>query len=258
MQCIILAGGRGERLSEETFFRPKPLVEIAGMPIIWHIMKLYSYHGINDFLICCGYKGYLIKEFFVNYFLHTSDVTIDLQSNFLEIHDRKTEPWKVTLVDTGLNTMTGARLKKVESYIHDDKFVCFTYGDGVSNINISQLISSHKKYGRQATVSAVKPPGRFGAIELNENIVTNFVEKPAGDGGYINGGFFVINTEVIKSLPTNEDLVWEDQPLKQLAADSQLNAFIHEGFWHPMDTLRDKTLLDKLWSAGEAPWKVWE
>ena len=257
MKCIILAGGRGERLSEETSLRPKPLVEIGGMPILWHIMKLYSHHGVNEFVICCGYKGYLIKDFFANYFLHTSDVTIDLQNNSLEIHNQRTEPWKVTLVDTGVNTMTGARLKKVERYIREEISVCFTYGDGVSNIDITRLIATHKNCGRQVTVSAVKPPGRFGAMEISGNSVKNFVEKPLGDGGFINGGFFVINTDVIKKLPTSESLVWENEPLKQLARTEELNAYVHHGFWHPMDTLRDKNFLEGLWNCGNAPWKVW-
>ena len=253
---MILAGGLGTRISEETSLRPKPMVEVGGKPILWHIMKIYSAHGVNDFVICCGYKGYVIKEYFANYFLHMSDVTFDMSNqNSMQIHQHFAEPWKVTLVDTGENTQTGGRLKRVRDYIKDEDF-CFTYGDGVSNINITELIAFHKNHGKQATVTAVQPPGRFGALELNGTSVTNFVEKPHGDGMYINGGFFVLSPRVI-DLVEEDSTIWERKPLEKLAISNQLEAFLHQDFWQPMDTLRDKQHLKELWSSGKAPWKVW-
>ena len=256
MKAVILAGGLGTRISEETSIRPKPMVEVGGKPILWHIMKIYSAHGVTDFVICCGYKGYVIKEYFANYFLHMSDVTFDMSNhNSMQIHQQFAEPWKVTLVDTGENTQTGGRLKRVRDYVKDEDF-CFTYGDGVSNINITDLIAFHKKHGKQATVSAVQPPGRFGALDLNGTAVTNFVEKPHGDGMYINGGFFVLSPKVI-DLIEEDSTIWERTPLEKLATSNQLEAFLHQDFWQPMDTLRDKEHLEELWSSGKAPWKVW-
>lgn len=255
MKAVILAGGLGTRLSEETSLKPKPMIEIGGKPILWHILKLYSAHGINDFVICCGYKGYIIKEYFANYFLHMSDVTFDMQENAMEIHERKAEPWRVTLVDTGDSTMTGGRLKRVASYVGKETF-CFTYGDGVGNIDISGLLAFHRSHGKKATVTAVQPPGRFGALGLSANRVDCFLEKPHGDGGWINGGFFVLSPEVI-DLIESDDITWEGRPLETLARQGELQAFFHEGFWQPMDTMRDKTQLEELWSNGKAPWKVW-
>jgi len=256
MQAVILAGGLGSRLSEETSIKPKPMVEIGGKPILWHILKIYSNFGINEFIICCGYKGYFIKEYFSNYFLHNSDVTIDIQKNDLEIHTKNSEPWKITLIDTGEETMTGGRLKRVENYIKDDVF-CFTYGDGLADINISKIIDFHKSKNKLATLLAVQPPGRFGSLEIsNDGCVQSFQEKLLGDGGWINGGFFVLNKKVI-DLIKNDLIVWEQEPLKILSEKNELNAFKHYGFWHPMDTLRDKRYLENLWLNRKAPWKIW-
>ena len=255
MKAVILAGGLGTRLSEETSIKPKPMVEVGGMPILLHIMKSYSYYGINDFIICLGYKGYVIKEFFANYFLHMSDVTFDMETNSMEVHQVAAEPWKVTLVNTGDKTMTGGRLKRVAEYLDEDDF-CFTYGDGVSDVDIDSLIEFHKKQGTLASVTSVQPPGRFGSLDIDEEVVTGFVEKPNGDGGMINGGFFVLSPKVIDFIK-DDTTTWEEEPLKKLAEIRQLSAFHHGGFWQPMDTLRDKTLLEKLWADGSAPWKVW-
>lgn len=255
MQAVIFAGGLGTRLAEETENKPKPMIEIGGMPILWHIMKIYSSYGINEFIICCGYKGYVIKEFFFNYFMHMSDITINLSNNELQIHDKKAEPWKVTLVDTGENTMTGGRLKRIKNYIHGE--FCLTYGDGVANIDISKLIAFHRASGRLATLTAVHPPGRFGALKIdNNNLVHLFEEKPLGDGGMINGGFFVLNPKVIE-LVKDDSTVWEREPLQSLCEMNELMAFKHEDFWHPMDTLRDKRYLEELWASGRSPWKSW-
>lgn len=254
MKVVILAGGLGTRISEESTLKPKPMIEIGGMPILWHIMKIYSNYGLNEFVICCGYKGYLIKEYFANYFLHMSDVTFDMSSNVMEVHQKKVEPWRVTLVDTGEITQTGGRLKRVKNYLDDD--FCLTYGDGVSSVNISSLIAFHKKHGKLATMTAVQPPGRFGALNLSGTEVKSFIEKPQGDGGWINGGFFVLNRKVIDFIDSDETL-WEKSPLESLAELSQLEAFFHHGFWQPMDTLRDKLQLEKLWASGNPPWKVW-
>lgn len=256
MKAVLLAGGLGTRLSEETSTRPKPMVEIGGRPILWHIMKVYSHHGIHDFVICCGYKGYVIKEYFANYFLHMSDVTFDIAANTMEVHQRHAEPWRVTLVDTGDDTLTGGRLRRVANYIEDDEAFCFTYGDGLSNVDIGASIDFHRNHGRHATVTAVLPPGRYGAIERDGDRVKNFVEKPPGDGGLINGGFFVLSPAVLEYIEGDET-PWEGQPLAKLVADDQLMAFEHSGFWQPMDTLRDKNLLEDLWSSGSAPWKCW-
>lgn len=256
MKAVILAGGLGTRLSEETNLKPKPMVEIGGMPILWHIMKCYSYHGVNDFIVCLGYKGYVIKEFFKNYFLHMSDVTFDMENNNMEVHQANVEPWRVTLLDTGDMTMTGGRLKRVANYLEDEDF-CFTYGDGVSDIDIQALIKFHKSQARLATVTSVQPPGRFGSLEIDGNSVKGFLEKPKGDGGMINGGFFVLSPEVLDYID-GDKTTWEQEPLKNLAKHGQLSAFCHEGFWQPMDTLRDKVLLERLWVDGIAPWKVWE
>ena len=258
MKTIIFAGGLGTRLSEETDIKPKPLVEIGGRPILWHIMKLYSSHGINDFIICCGYKGYLIKEYFANYFLHLSDVTFQMKDNKMEVHQNNSEPWTVTLVDTGENTMTGGRLKRVKEYIKNEETFCLTYGDGLSNINISALIKFHQDHGKQATVTATRPPGRYGALKFGPNdIVKSFQEKPDGDGSWINGGFFVLNPSVI-DLIEGDQTAWESEPLHNLAENNQLYAFKHEGFWHPLDTLREKILLNEMWIKGNAPWKIWK
>jgi glucose-1-phosphate cytidylyltransferase len=257
VKAVILAGGLGTRISEETSLRPKPMVEIGGKPILWHIMKMYSHYGINDFVICCGYKGYVIKEYFANYFLHTSDVTFDMYLNSMEVHQRYAEPWKVTLVDTGEETMTGGRLKRVGQYVKDEEAFCFTYGDGVSDINIQSLVDFHFKQGVKATLTAVYPPGRFGALDIVENKVTTFKEKPKGDGGMINGGFFVLSPKVL-SLLKDDSTVWEQGPLESLASDRQIAAYQHSGFWQPMDTLRDKTYLEGLWDSGSAPWKSWQ
>jgi glucose-1-phosphate cytidylyltransferase len=256
VKAVILAGGLGTRLSEETGSRPKPMVEIGGKPILWHIMKIYSAHGINDFIICCGYKGYVIKEYFANYFLHSSDVTIDLRSNKLEILQQKVEPWSITLVDTGENTQTGGRLKRVAHYLSGEENFCLTYGDGVSSVDITELVTFHKSHGRNATMTAVQPPGRFGALELAGTSIQSFVEKPQGDGGWINGGFFVLKPQVFQYIADDATL-WEKGPLEHLAQKKELEAFFHKGFWQPMDTLRDKTHLEDLWLSGNAPWKVW-
>ena len=257
MKVVILAGGLGTRLSEETITRPKPMVEIGGKPILWHIMKMYSTHGITDFIICCGYKGYVIKEYFANYFLHMSDVTFDLNKNQMTVHNKRAEPWKVTLVDTGDDTLTGGRLKRVAEYVNGEEEFFFTYGDGVSDIDISKTLEFHKEHGKLATMSAVLPPGRFGALKLDKGNVVRFREKPKGDGAMINGGFFVLNPEVI-NLIANDKCIWEEEPLTILAEEKQLMAFEHPGFWQPMDTLRDKKYLEKLWLEKKAPWKTWK
>jgi len=256
MKAVILAGGLGTRISEESQLRPKPMIEIGGKPILWHIMKLYSAHGVNEFVICCGYKGYLIKEYFANYFLHMSDVTFDMVTNRMEVHEQKVEPWRVTLVDTGENTMTGGRLKRVAGYLKDEDAFCFTYGDGVANVDITASIAFHRAHGKLATVTAVLPPGRFGALAIEGDAVRGFVEKPHGDGGWINGGFFVLSPKVIDCI-ADDNTSWELEPMTKLAADDQLYAFDHKGFWQPMDTLREKKLLEGLWDSGTAPWKVW-
>lgn len=257
MKAVILAGGLGTRISEETESKPKPMIEIGGMPILWHILKLYSAHDVNDFIICCGYKGYVIKEYFANYFLHMSDVTFDMAHNKMEVHHRYAEPWKITLIDTGSETMTGGRLKRVEQYVKNEDAFCFTYGDGLSDINITELIAFHKSHGRKATLTAVYPPGRFGAIDIHvDHRITSFKEKPKGDGGLINGGFFVLSPSVI-DLIDGDKTVWEAEPLEGLARASEMMAFQHHGFWQPMDTLRDKNYLEGLWLSGCAPWKSW-
>jgi glucose-1-phosphate cytidylyltransferase len=257
MKAIILAGGLGTRISEETHLKPKPMIEIGGRPILWHIMKIYSHHGVNDFVICCGYKGYVIKEYFANYFLHMSDVTFDMSSNSMQVHQGKAEPWRVTLVDTGDETMTGGRLKRVAPYINDEEAFCMTYGDGVSDVNITELIAFHKKQGKKATLTATLPPGRFGALDIQGDKVTGFKEKPKGDGVMINGGFFVLSPKVL-DLIEGDATTWEQRPLEILAGSGDLSVFRHEGFWQPMDTLRDKTHLEELWASGQAPWKAWE
>lgn len=256
MKAVILAGGLGTRLAEETHLRPKPMVEIGGKPILWHILKIYSHHGINDFIICCGYKGYVIKEYFANYFLHTSDVTFHMDLNHMEVHRQKAEPWKVTLVDTGDATLTGGRLARVRSYLPDDESFCFTYGDGVADVDITALIAHHQRQGLQATLTAVQPPGRYGALHLDGDVVIDFEEKPDGDNAWINGGFFVLEPPVI-DLIDGDQCVWEQAPLKALATQGQLNSFKHRGFWQPMDTLRDRQRLEDLWQQGRAPWKIW-
>lgn len=256
MKAVILAGGLGTRISEETATRPKPMVEIGSRPLLWHIMKTYSAYGVNDFVICCGYKGYVIKEFFANYFLHTSDVTFDLAANRMDVRSSHSEPWKVTLIDTGEHTQTGGRLRRVADYLGHEPF-CMTYGDGVADIDIGALIEFHRSQGRLATVTAVRPPGRFGALELEGTRVDCFVEKPRGDGGWINGGFFVLSPEVLDYID-GDDTYWEHEPLQRLAADGQLSAYVHRGFWQPMDTLRHKLTLEQLWATGSAPWKVWD
>jgi glucose-1-phosphate cytidylyltransferase len=256
MKAVILAGGLGTRLSEETVLRPKPMVEIGGKPILWHIMKSYSAHGINDFVICLGYKGYVIKEYFANYFLHVSDVTFDMTDNSVKVHQNSAEPWRVTLVDTGDNSMTGGRLKRVANYVKDDEAFCFTYGDGVSNIDITKLVAFHKSHGRLATVTAVEPAGRYGSLAMDGDVVAGFVEKPKGEGGWINGGFFVLSPKVIDFIDGDRSS-WESDALSRIAAGRHLEAFRHHGFWQPMDTLREKTMLEELWASGKAPWKVW-
>ncbi|MBC3870274.1 glucose-1-phosphate cytidylyltransferase [Undibacterium oligocarboniphilum] len=256
MKAVILAGGLGTRISEETHLRPKPMIEIGGHPILWHIMKSYSAHGVNEFVICCGYKGYMIKEYFANYFLHMSDVTFDMQHNRMEVHERHAEPWKVTLVDTGEDTMTGGRLKRVSRYIENDDAFCFTYGDGVSDVDIAASIAFHRQHGKDATVTAVLPPGRYGALERDGNQVAGFIEKPRGDGGWINGGYFVLSPKVLNRIE-NDSISWEAEPLNALAGQGQLMAYEHSGFWQPMDTLREKNLLEDLWQSGKAPWKKW-
>jgi glucose-1-phosphate cytidylyltransferase len=258
MKAVILAGGLGTRISEESHLKPKPMIEVGGRPLLWHIMKTYSTYGINDFIICCGYKGEVIKEYFSNYSLHTSDVTIDMSNNNIEVHQRNSEPWKVTLVDTGNETGTGGRLKKIFEYVRSEKEFCFTYGDGLSDIDISSLIKFHKNHGKLATVTAVTPPGRFGALELSsDGQVNSFMEKPLGEGGFINGGYFVLSTSCI-DLIDNDETIWEQEPLNKLAQNKQLIAYIHKGFWQPMDTLREKNLLQSLWENQKAPWKKWK
>ena len=256
MKAVILAGGLGTRISEETHLKPKPMIEIGGRPILWHVMKIYSAHGINDFIICCGYKGYMIKEYFMNYFQHMSDMTIDLSDNSIEIHKRFAEPWKVTLVDTGEHTMTGGRLKRVQRFVQDEEAFCFTYGDGVSDVDIAASIRFHKNGGRKATVTSVHPPGRFGALHIEGDRVVEFREKPNGDGALINGGFFVLSPAVLDYI-ADDASTWERAPLERLALEGNLGSFAHHGFWQPMDTLRDKVLLEELWASGSAPWKVW-
>lgn len=256
MKAVILAGGLGTRLSEETNRKPKPMVDIGGKPILWHIMKIYSYHGINDFIICCGYKGYLIKEYFANYFLHQSDVTFNLAENNMEIHSKRTEPWRVTLVDTGDQAQTGGRLLRVKPYLENENVFCLTYGDGLADIDITASISFHKKHNKAATITAVSPPGRFGALKIKNDLVSNFSEKPTGDGDRINGGFFVLNREVL-NLISGDDEIFENYPLTTLAKEGQLVPFKHDSFWQPMDTLRDTITLETLWQTGVAPWKKW-
>jgi glucose-1-phosphate cytidylyltransferase len=256
MKAVILAGGLGTRISEETATRPKPMIEIGGKPILWHILKTYSHHGINEFVICCGYKGYVIKEYFANYFLHMSDVTFDMSKNSMEVHQRNAEPWKVTLVDTGDETMTGGRVKRIQNYVKDEGAFCLTYGDGVGDVNITELLAFHKAQNVKATLTATIPPGRFGALDLKGSKVSTFMEKPKGDGALINGGFFVLSPSVI-DLIANDQTIWEREPLEHLAQAGELAAFQHHGFWQPMDTLRDKVHLEELWQSGKAPWKVW-
>ncbi|MBB4063934.1 glucose-1-phosphate cytidylyltransferase [Gellertiella hungarica] len=256
MKCVILAGGLGSRIAEETHLRPKPMIEIGGRPILWHIMKIYHSHGIRDFIVCCGFRGYVIKEYFANYGLYMSDMTFDLAENRLQFHKKSAENWRVTLVDTGENSMTGGRLRRVADYLRDEEAFCFTYGDGVSSVNISDTIRYHHSHGKLATVTAVRPPARFGALSLEDDTVRGFVEKPEGEGGFINGGFFVLSPKVIDRIG-DDATVWEQEPLASLASDGELKAFFHEGFWQPMDTLRDKTHLETLWGSGHAPWKSW-
>lgn len=257
MKAVILAGGLGTRISEETDLKPKPMVEIGNRPILWHVMKIYSAHGVNDFIICCGYKGYVIKEYFANYFLHMSDVTFNMRDNSMKVHHNNAEPWTVTLIDTGENTLTGGRLKRVRDYVKDDAAFCFTYGDGVGDINITELINFHKQHGKLATLTATRPPGRYGALEFDDsNIVEYFKEKPEGDGSWINGGFFVLHPSVIDRIQ-DDQTSWEGEPLMGLAEDKQLAAYKHAGFWQPMDTLREKIILTNLWNTQKAPWKVW-
>ena len=255
MKAVILAGGLGTRISEETHLKPKPMIEVGGRPILWHIMKMYSFHNVNDFIICVGYKGYIIKEYFANYFLHMSDVTFDMKDNRMTVHQRNAEPWRVTIVDTGENTMTGGRLRRVRTYLGLESF-CFTYGDGVSDINISALIAFHRQHGRQATITAVQPPGRYGALDIREGQVHNFMEKPQGDGAWINGGFLVLDPVAVERI-AGDETIWERGPLESLARDGQLGAYQHRGFWQPMDTLREKNQLEELWASGKAPWKQW-
>jgi glucose-1-phosphate cytidylyltransferase len=257
MKAVILAGGLGTRISEETHLKPKPMIEIGGRPILWHIMKIYSAHGVDDFVICCGYKGYVIKEYFANYFLHMSDVSFDMASNQMEVHHKKAEPWRVTLVDTGEETLTGGRLKRVANYVQNDDAFCFTYGDGVADVDVTAQIKFHRRHGKLATVTAVQPPGRYGALLRDGDAVSGFQEKPPGDGAWINGGFFVLSPEVINFIDGDRSS-WEGKPLETLAARGELQAFEHLGFWQPMDTLRDKAQLEQLWSSGKPPWKSWE
>jgi glucose-1-phosphate cytidylyltransferase len=256
VKCVILAGGYGTRISEESHLKPKPMIEVGGKPIIWHIMKLYSAYGINEFIVCLGYKGYVIKEYFANYFLHMSDVTFDMKNNRMHVHERHAEPWKITLVDTGEKTMTGGRLLRVREYLDGETF-CFTYGDGVSDVDLGSLLSHHQEGGRLATITAVQPPGRYGALDFEDGRVIAFQEKPLGDGGWINGGFFVLEPGVFEYL-RDDSTVWEQDPLKQLASGGQLNAYAHHGFWQAMDTLRDRLLLEDLWQGGKAPWRCWD
>ena len=256
MRAVILAGGLGTRISEETHLKPKPMIEIGGKPILWHIMKTYSAHGVNDFVICCGYKGYLIKEYFANYFLHMSDVTFDMTKNEMKVHQQKAEPWRVTLVDTGEDTMTGGRLRRVADYVKGEESFCFTYGDGLSNVDIRASIAFHKQHGKLATVTAVQPPGRYGALQRDGDAVTAFTEKPRGDGALINGGFFVLSPKCI-DLIADDQTPWEFEPMGKLAEARQMMAFEHTDFWQPMDTMREKNVLEELWSSGQAPWKIW-
>ena len=255
MKAVILAGGFGTRISEEAYLKPKPMIEVGGMPILWHIMKWYSHYDVNEFIICCGYKGYVIKEYFANYFLHMSDVTFDMETNSMEVHQKYVEPWKVTLVNTGINTMTGGRLKRVKDYLDSQTF-CFTYGDGVSNIDLNELLSFHKQNKKLATLLAVQPPGRYGSIEIENKMVQKFMEKPKGDGGWINGGFFILEPKVIDYIK-DDTTIWERGPLEKLSSEDQLGAFKHQGFWQPLDTLRDKNHLEKLWNENKALWKIW-
>jgi len=257
MKAVILAGGLGTRISEETHLKPKPMVEIGGKPVLWHIMKIYSAHSVNDFVICCGYKGYVIKEYFANYFLHMSDVTFDMAENRMVVHRQKAEPWRVTLVDTGESTLTAGRLKRVREYLEGEDAFCFTYGDGVADIDIGRLIAFHREHGKFATVTAVAPPGRYGALAREGRVVRGFVEKPRGDGGMINGGFFVLSPKVLSYIE-GDSSSWEGEPLMRIATDGQLMAYEHHGFWAAMDTLRDKNMLEELWAGGSAPWKAWE
>jgi glucose-1-phosphate cytidylyltransferase len=257
MKAVILAGGLGTRISEETYLKPKPMIEVGGKPILWHIMKIYSSHGINDFVICCGYRGYVIKEYFANYFLHMSDVTFDMSLNKMDVHHRNAEPWRVTLIDTGDDTMTGGRLKRTEDFVKDEEAFCFTYGDGVADIDITALIKFHKQHGKQATVTSVQPPGRYGALNMNGKKVVSFIEKPRGDGSRINGGFFVLSPKCLDYID-GDATSWESAPLVRLASNGELISFVHEGFWQPMDTLRDKNQLEELWLSGRAPWKSWK
>jgi glucose-1-phosphate cytidylyltransferase len=257
MKAVILAGGLGTRISEETGHRPKPMIEIGGKPLLWHIMKYYSHYGINEFIVCCGYKGYIIKEYFANYFLHMSDVTFDMSNNIMNVHQQNAEPWKVTLIDTGDNTMTGGRLKRIKKYIQNEESFCMTYGDGLSNVNIFELIKIHKKSKLMVTITAVLPPARFGALDIKKNKVINFREKPKGEGAQINGGFFMINPIALDYIK-EDATVWEQEPLERIAEEGNLGAFNHNGFWQPMDTLRDKVLLEELWQGGGAPWKIWK
>ncbi len=256
MKAVILAGGLGTRISEGTYLKPKPMIEVGGKPILWHLMKIYSSHGINDFIVCCGYKGYIIKEYFANYFLHMSDVTFDMTNNKMKVHQQNAEPWTVTLVDTGEDTQTGGRLKRVASYLKNEKAFCFTYGDGLANVDIAKLIQFHENHGKLATVTAVQPPGRYGALNRESDLVTGFVEKPKGDGGWINGGFFVLSPKCIDYIDS-DDTAWEQKPLKDIAIKGELMAYEHKDFWQPMDTLREKNLLEELWESGKAPWKTW-
>jgi glucose-1-phosphate cytidylyltransferase len=256
VKAVILAGGLGTRLSEETSVRPKPMVEIGGKPILWHIMKIYSAYGVNEFLVCLGYKGYMIKEYFANYFLHTSDVTFDIPANKMEVHSNSAEPWRVTLLDTGDSTMTGGRLLRAREYLKTEKAFCFTYGDGVANVNVRELIEFHESHGKLATLTGIQPPGRFGALVTRGSELVSFQEKPFGDGGWINGGFFVLSPKVFDYL-SDDSTVWEREPLQRLAGSNQVMVYRHAGFWQPMDTLRDKTHLEELWQAGNAPWKLW-
>ncbi|OGT25650.1 MAG: glucose-1-phosphate cytidylyltransferase [Gammaproteobacteria bacterium RIFCSPLOWO2_02_FULL_42_14] len=256
MKAVILAGGFGTRISEETHLKPKPMIEIGDKPILWHIMKIYSTHGINDFIICCGYKGYIIKEYFSNYFLHMSDVTFNMKNNQIKVHHHEAEPWQVTLINTGENTLTGSRLKRALKYLDSEKSFCFTYGDGLADIDISKQIAFHNIHGKLATITAVQPPARYGALKINNHCVTGFTEKPRNEGGLINGGFFVLSPKCLE-LIDSDNTSWEKEPLNTLASSNELMAFEHYGFWHPMDTLRDKNYLEKLWQSGSAPWKIW-
>jgi glucose-1-phosphate cytidylyltransferase len=256
IKAVILAGGLGTRISEETHLKPKPMIEIGGMPILWHIMKIYSCYGINDFIICCGYRGYIIKEYFANYFLHMSDVTFDISLNQMIVHEKKSEPWRVTLIDTGEDTMTGGRLKRISSHLRQDKEFCFTYGDGLSDINIRELINFHRSHGKKVTISAIQPPGRYGALEIKNGSVNKFTEKPLGDGGQINGGFFVLSADIFDYIDGDKES-WEGRPLQKLALEGEVMAYEHFGFWHAMDTLRDKVHLEELWMTDAPPWKKW-